>query len=181
MPFKILIADDDESVRNSHKFALEAASDLLNEEFTVSEVDTSVDAWAKIYAHQYDLILVDNDFKDTSLKGHLPGIALLQLARKDGANKTTPIVFCSAETFEMLKPMVERFGCVHLPKDSEALRGVADAEQDLVAAWNSRSASVRVSPSGPPSPGGSCGGSASGPTRPAERRGRKSWPSLPSA
>jgi len=117
MPFKILIADDDESVRNSHKFALEAASDLLNEEFTVSEVDNSVDALARIHAHQYDLILVDNDFKDTNLKGHLPGIALLQLARKDGVNKTTPIVFCSAETFEMLKPMVERFGCVHLPKD----------------------------------------------------------------
>jgi CheY-like chemotaxis protein len=118
MPIKILIADDDESVRNSHKFALEAASDLLNEEFTVTEVDNSVDAFARIHAHPYDLILVDNDFKDTHLKGHLPGIALLQLARKEGPNKATPIVFCSAETFDTLKPMVERFGCVHLPKES---------------------------------------------------------------
>ena len=116
MPFTILIADDDDAVRNSHKFALEAASDLLNEEFTVSEVDTSIDAWARIHAHPYDLILLDNDFKDSHLKGHLPGVAVLQLARKEGANKATPIVFCSAETFETLKPMVERFGCVHFPK-----------------------------------------------------------------
>jgi CheY-like chemotaxis protein len=116
MPFTILIADDDESVRNSHKFALEAASDLLNEQFTVTEAGTSVDAWARIHAQPYDLILLDNDFKDTHLKGHLPGVGILQLARREGANRATPIVFCSAETFETLKPMVERFGCVHFPK-----------------------------------------------------------------
>jgi len=133
MPYKILIADDDESVRNSHKFALEAASDLLNEEFTVTEVENSVDAWSRIHAHQYNLILLDNDFKDSHLPGHLPGVALLQLARKDGANKATPIVFCSAETFETLKPMVERFGCVHFPKTGYDMDKAAHLFSELLS------------------------------------------------
>jgi len=116
MPFRILVADDEEAVRNSHKFAVDAASELLNEKCAVVESDDSVDAWTKISGERFDLIIVDNDFKDKDLKGHLPGIALLQLARKAGANRETPIIFCSAETFETLKPMVEKFSAVHLPK-----------------------------------------------------------------
>jgi CheY-like chemotaxis protein len=116
MPYRILIADDDEAVRNSHKFALEATADLVKNELMVVESSDSVDAMTKIRSEQFDLILLDNDFKDGHLRGHLPGIAVLQLARKEGKNVATPIVFCSAETFESLKPMVERFGCVHLPK-----------------------------------------------------------------
>jgi CheY-like chemotaxis protein len=116
MPMKILIADDDESVRKSHKFAIEATSQLLKRECVVVESENSVDAWKKIRSENFNLILIDNDFKDTALPGHLPGIALLQLARKEGANKETPIIFCSAETFETLGPMVERFKGVHLPK-----------------------------------------------------------------
>ena len=116
MPIKILIADDDEAVRKSHTFAVEAAAEVLKDDYIVVESGDSVDAWQKIKSQQFDLILVDNDFKDANLKGHLPGIALLQLARKEGANKSTPIIFCSAEGFEGLKPMVERFNCVHLPK-----------------------------------------------------------------
>jgi len=116
MSLKVLVADDDEGVRNSHKFAMEAAADILKQEYVVVETDNSVDALAKILAGKFDLILLDNDFKDGHLKGHLPGIALLQLARKEGPNTETPIVFCSAETFALLKPMVERFRCVHFPK-----------------------------------------------------------------
>ena len=116
MPIRILIADDDEGVRKSHKFAVEAAAEVLKDEYVVVESGDSVDAWEKIKSQQFDLILVDNDFKDANLKGHLPGIALLQLARKEGANKATPIIFCSAEGFESLKPMVERFNGVLLPK-----------------------------------------------------------------
>ena len=116
MPFRILVADDDEAVRNSHKFAVDAASELLKDKTVVVESDDSVDAWAKIKSERFDLIIVDNDFKDKEIHGHLPGIALLQLARKEGVNKETPIIFCSAETFETLKPMVEKFGAVHFPK-----------------------------------------------------------------
>ncbi|HUI10868.1 MAG TPA: response regulator [Bacteroidota bacterium] len=116
MPKKILVADDDEDVRRSHKLALDAAGELLKDPCVVVESDDSVDAWAKIKAEKFDLILVDNDFKDKEIKGHLPGIALLQLARREGANRETPIIFCSGETFETLKPMVEKFNAVHLPK-----------------------------------------------------------------
>ena len=116
MPFRILVADDDENVRKSHKFAIDAASELLKDKLTVVESDDSVDALAKIKSERFDLIIVDNDFKDNEIPGHLPGIALLQLARKEGLNRETPIVFCSAETFETLKPMVEKFNAVHFPK-----------------------------------------------------------------
>ncbi len=116
MPFRILVADDDEAVRRSHRFALDAAAEQLKTPCTVVESDDSVDAWAKIRSERFDLIIVDNDFKDKDIKGHLPGIALLQIARREGANKSTPIVFCSAETFDTLKPMVEKFGAVHFPK-----------------------------------------------------------------
>jgi CheY-like chemotaxis protein len=116
MPYTILLADDDDAVRKSHVYALEAASASLGDTYTIVESDNSVDAWAKIRKDRFDLIVLDNDFKDGHLKGRLPGIALLQLARKEGANTATPIVFCSAETFATLKPMVEKFSCVHLPK-----------------------------------------------------------------
>jgi CheY-like chemotaxis protein len=116
MPFRILVADDDEAVRKSHRFALDAASEQLKDKCVVVESDDSVDAWAKIKAERFDLIIVDNDFKDKEIRGHLPGIALLQLARKEGVNRETAIIFCSGETFEMLKPMVEKFSAVHLPK-----------------------------------------------------------------
>jgi CheY-like chemotaxis protein len=116
VPLRVLVADDDDAVRKSHRFALDAAAVLVKTAIAVEEAETSVDAWKKINATKFDLILIDNDFRDGSLQGHLPGIALLQLARKEGANKETPIVFCSADTFESLKPMVERFGGTLLPK-----------------------------------------------------------------
>jgi CheY-like chemotaxis protein len=116
MPKKILIADDDEDVRKSHKFAVTAASQLLNLECVVVEAGDSVEAWKKIKSENFHLIVIDNDFKDKDKKGHLPGIALLQLARREGANMETPIIFCSAESYESLAPMVERFNGVHFPK-----------------------------------------------------------------
>lgn len=116
MPFRILVADDDEDVRKSHKFAIDAAAEIVKDSLAVVESDDSVDAWADIKADRFDLIIVDNDFRDKEIKGHLPGIALLQLARKEGVNKATPIIFCSGETFDTLKPMVEKFGAVHFPK-----------------------------------------------------------------
>jgi len=116
MPFRILVADDDEAVRKSHRFAVDAAAEIVKDRVDVVESDDSVDAWAKIRAERFDLIIVDNDFHDREIKGHLPGIALLQIARREGANTGTPIIFCSGETFETLRPMVERFNAVHFPK-----------------------------------------------------------------
>ena len=130
MPYKVLVADDDEGQRKSHGFALEVATAIVEEEITIEEAATSVEAWSKIKAQQFNLIILDNDFKDTNLKGHLPGIALLQLCKKEGANRTTPIFFCSADAYDTLKSMVEKFGGVYLPKVGYDIEKVAQLFAD---------------------------------------------------
>lgn len=125
MPMRVLIADDDEAVRKSHRYSLETTAQILKSQCDVVEAADSVEAWQKIKTEKFNLILIDNDFKDIRLKGHLPGIAILQLARKEGANQETPIVFCSAETFETLGPMVERFNAVTFPKASYDIESAA--------------------------------------------------------
>ncbi len=125
MPYKVLVADDDEGQRKSHGFALEVTSAIVEDEIAIVETATSVDTWAKVKSEQFNLIILDNDFKDESLKGHLPGIALLQLARKEGANRSTPIFFCSADAYDTLKSMVEKFNGVYLPKVGYDIEKVA--------------------------------------------------------
>ena len=116
MAYKVLVADDDEGQRRSHGFALEVCTAILEDEITIVETATSVDSWEKIRVETYSLIILDNDFKDSHLKGHLPGIALLQLARREGVNRSTPIFFCSADAYDTLKSMVEKFGGTYMPK-----------------------------------------------------------------
>jgi CheY-like chemotaxis protein len=130
MPYKVLVADDDEGQRKSHGFALEVATAIVEDEIAIVETATSVDAWAKIKAEVYSLIILDNDFKDTSLKGHLPGIALLQLAKKEGPNRGTPIFFCSADAYDTLKSMVEKYGGIYLPKVGYDIERVAQLFAD---------------------------------------------------
>lgn len=125
MPYKVLVADDDEGQRKSHGFALEVATAILEDEIAVVETATSIDTWQKIKAEAFSLIILDNDFKDTNLKGHLPGIALLQLAKKEGQNRNTPIFFCSADAYDTLKTMVEKYGGVYLPKVGYDIEKVA--------------------------------------------------------
>ncbi|HLE33163.1 MAG TPA: hypothetical protein VJB38_11205 [Bacteroidota bacterium] len=125
MAYKVLVADDDEGQRKSHGFALEVATAILEDEIAVVETATSIETWQKIKAETFNLIILDNDFKDTSLKGHLPGIALLQLAKKEGQNRNTPIFFCSADAYDTLKTMVEKFGGVYLPKVGYDIEKVA--------------------------------------------------------
>lgn len=116
MPYKVLVADDDEGQRKSHGFALEVATAILEDEITIVEAATSGESWEKIKSEVFNLIILDNDFKDNHLKGHLPGIALLQLSRREGVNRNTPIFFCSADAYDTLKSMVERFNGVYMPK-----------------------------------------------------------------
>lgn len=125
MPYKVLVADDDEGQRKSHGFALEVATAILEDEIAVVETATSIETWQKIKAETFNLIILDNDFKDTNLKGHLPGIALLQLAKKEGQNRNTPIFFCSADAYDTLKSMVEKYGGVYLPKVGYDIEKVA--------------------------------------------------------
>lgn len=116
MPYKVLVADDDEGQRKSHGFALEVCTAILEDEIAIVEAATSVEAWDKIKSEVFNLIILDNDFKDTNLKGHLPGIALLQLSRREGVNRSSPIFFCSADAYDTLKSMVEKYGGVYMPK-----------------------------------------------------------------
>jgi CheY-like chemotaxis protein len=125
MPFKILVADDDEGQRKSHGFALEVTSALVEDEIEVVETANSVETWAKIKGELFNLIILDNDFKDDNLKGHLPGIALLQLSRREGPNRSTPIFFCSADAYDTLKGMVEKFNGIYLPKVGYDIEKVA--------------------------------------------------------
>lgn len=130
MPYKVLVADDDEGQRKSHGFALEVATAILEDEIAIVETATSVETWQKIKAEQFQMIILDNDFKDTNLKGHLPGIALLQLAKKEGPNKNTPVFFCSADAYDTLKAMVEKYGGVYLPKVGYDIENVAQQFAD---------------------------------------------------
>jgi CheY-like chemotaxis protein len=125
MPYRVLVADDDEGQRKSHGFALEVATAILEDEITIVETETSGDTWEKIKSEQFQLIILDNDFKDIHLKGHLPGIALLQLAKKEGVNKNTPTFFCSADAYDTLKAMVEKHGGIYLPKVGYDIEKVA--------------------------------------------------------
>jgi CheY-like chemotaxis protein len=125
MAYKVLVADDDEGQRKSHGFALEVATAILEDEISIVETANSVESWQKIKSEVYNLIILDNDFKDTNMKGHLPGIALLQLSRREGPNRGTPIFFCSADAYDTLKTMVEKFGGVYLPKVGYDIEKVA--------------------------------------------------------
>lgn len=133
MSYKVLVADDDDGMRQSHGFALEVTTAIVEEEIIITETATSVETWEKIKSEQFHLIILDNDFKDAHLKGHLPGIALLQLSRKEGPNKNTPTFFCSADAYDTLKAMVERFGGIYLSKVGYDIEKVAQlfAEQLL--------------------------------------------------
>jgi CheY-like chemotaxis protein len=125
MPYKLLIADDDEGQRKAHGFAIDMAKGYLNEDIIIVEARNSVDAWKLIQAEKFDLIILDNDFKDDYLKGHLPGLALLERATKDGINKTTPVFFCSIDSFDTVKGMVNRYGGKFLSKTDYDVEEVA--------------------------------------------------------
>ena len=116
MPYKVLVADDDEGQRRAHGFALEVCTAILDHEITIVETATSIETWEKLRTEVFNLVILDNDFKDTHLKGHLPGIALLQLARREGVNRSSPIFFCSADAYDTLKSMVEKYGGIYMPK-----------------------------------------------------------------
>lgn len=130
MPYKVLVADDDEGQRRSHGFALEVATAIVEDEIAIVETETSVDTWARIKSEIFSLIILDNDFKDTHLKGHLPGIALLELAKKESPNKGTPVFFCSADAYDTLKSMVKRHGGIYLPKVGYDIEKVAQLFAD---------------------------------------------------
>jgi CheY-like chemotaxis protein len=126
MPYKVLVADDDEGLRRSHGFALEVCTAILEDEITTVETATSVETLEKLHTEAFNLIILDNDFRDSDVAGHLPGIALLQIARREGMNRRVPILLFTAQEYENLIPMVEKYGGTYMSKDGYDLEVVAN-------------------------------------------------------
>lgn len=121
--YSVLIADDDDSQRNVQRLILDEVAKALQSELRIDETADSVETRKCISHTAYDLIILDNEFKDDLQPGHLPGIAILQLMRKAGPNSASPTVFCSGDPYNTLRPMVEKFGAIYYPKAK------ADAEE----------------------------------------------------
>jgi len=121
MQYSILVADDDKGVRRSHLLAIKQVAKSLKAKIETIETEDSVKTREALSDKKFDLIILDNDFKDESVKGRLPGIAILQMARKNGPNTDTPIIFCSGEVYETLRPMAEKFKAVYLAKSNYKL------------------------------------------------------------
>ncbi len=114
--YSVLIADDDDSQRNVQKLVFAEVAKAMGVELKVDESSDSFETRKKLEENQYDLIIMDNEFKDDGLPGHLPGIALLQIMRKGGPNAGSPAVFTTGDPFDTLKPMAEKFKAVYYPK-----------------------------------------------------------------
>lgn len=125
MPYKVLVADDDEGQRQSHSFALEEASAIVGDSVEIVHATNSVEAREKLMGEAFSLAIIDNDFRDENIQGHLPGIALMQLARKSGPNSKTPMVFCSAGSYDGLASMAAKYNAIHLPKSKYDIGKVA--------------------------------------------------------
>ena len=123
--YKVLLADDEDGQRKALAYALEETGKQIGQSIKIVEAETSVQSRNLMNHEKFDLIILDNDFKDEHIPGHLPGIALLQLARKEGANQNTPIYFCSADTYDGLKTMTDKFLAVLLPKAQFDIDNVA--------------------------------------------------------
>ncbi|HUI31890.1 MAG TPA: hypothetical protein VLX91_16900 [Candidatus Acidoferrales bacterium] len=121
--YSILIADDDDSQRNVQKLILDEVAKALKSEFKIDEAADSLETRRCLSTNVYDLIILDNEFMDDLKPGHLPGIAILQLMRKAGPNMGSPTVFCTADPYNTLRPMVEKYGAIYYPKAK------ADAEE----------------------------------------------------
>ncbi len=114
--YSILIADDDDSQRTIQKLVFDEVAKSLGAELKIDEAVNSVQAKHHLQHDKYDLIILDNEFKDEMSPGHLPGIALLQLMRKGGPNASCPTVFLTGDPYETLRPMAEKYKSVYYPK-----------------------------------------------------------------
>jgi CheY-like chemotaxis protein len=114
--YAVLIADDDESQRNIQKLVFADVAKEVGGELKIDEAVDSVETKRLLGKEKYDLIILDNEFKDDAAPGHLPGIALLQLMRKGGPNIASPTVFCTGDPYDTLRPMAEKHNAVYYPK-----------------------------------------------------------------
>ncbi len=121
--YRILIADDDDAHRTLQRIILAQAAKNIDAELEIDETVDSIETRKVIDKKRYDLIVLDNEFKDGQLRGHLPGIAILEMTRAAGPNMSSPVVFCTGDPYDTLKKMVEKYRAVYYPKAS------ADADE----------------------------------------------------
>lgn len=132
MKYYVLIADDNEGVRKSHVLALKHAAAALDVQFESIESENSVQTRELIKNTKFDLIILDDDFKDEDIKGRLSGSAILQMARKSGPNTDTAIIFCTGERYETLRPMVEKLNAEYLAKAQYNLEEFSNLIKELM-------------------------------------------------
>lgn len=114
--FTVLVADDDESQRNIQKLVLAEVARSLGAEVMIDEARDSVQTRKFLEKKRYDIVVLDNEFKDELSPGHLPGIALLQLMRKSGLNMKSPTIFLTGDPYESLRPMAEKYSAIYYQK-----------------------------------------------------------------
>ncbi len=114
--FTILVADDDESQRNIQKLVLAEVARTLGAEVRIDEAKDSLQTRKFLEKQRYDIVVLDNEFKDELSPGHLPGIALLQLMRKGGLNMKSPTIFLTGDPYETLRPMAEKYSAIYYQK-----------------------------------------------------------------
>ncbi len=114
--FRILVADDDESQRNIQKLVLAEVARALGAEVKVDEAKDSFQTRKFLEKQRYDIVVLDNEFKDELSPGHLPGIALLQLMRKGGLNIKSPTIFLTGDPYDTLRPMAEKYSAIYFQK-----------------------------------------------------------------
>ncbi len=75
------------------KLLLSEVATEINLELKIEGAADSVVARKSINERKYDLVILDNEFKDELKPAHLLGTAILHLMRKKGPNMSSPTVF----------------------------------------------------------------------------------------
>ena len=88
----------------------------MGAEVVIDEARDSVQTRKFLEKKRYDIVVLDNEFKDELSPGHLPGIALLQLMRKSGLNMKSPTIFLTGDPYESLRPMAEKYSAIYYQK-----------------------------------------------------------------
>lgn len=87
----ILAVDDSASMRQMVSFTLKSAG------YSVTEAVDGQDAWEKAAAHDFDLVLTDQNMP------RLDGIGLTKKLRDSPKFKTTPILILTTESSDQMK------------------------------------------------------------------------------
>jgi len=114
-PEKILIADDEETVRSLVKR-------LLNKEYTVLEADNGEEAVKVAVNQKPDLILMD------ILMPKMDGLTACYAIKRNQATKEIPVIMLTAVDYELNRKLSQDVmgaqGYITKPFNSEALMGM---------------------------------------------------------